>query len=86
MSFGGKTLITDGAGNKYYTVEEALNVLEISRSTFDKRVRKAKVQRFHRPNETKFYYRVEDIQRLKEEAEQFLPVEDNGSRAALAFA
>ena len=78
---------TDQAGNRYYDTEEALQALDVSRSTFDKWISDTKTQKYRRKNDKKNYYRVEDIEGLKNRPSEFFPVEDGEiSRPAPALA
>lgn len=64
----------DKHGQAYYSIHDALNVLGISRRTFEMRKRELGIMAWKPRNERKFYYRVDDILLMKQEDDEFLPV------------
>jgi hypothetical protein len=69
-------IVTDKQGNKYYDIEEGMRVLGVSRSTFLKMVSAAKLGKYRRERDRKVYYRVEDVEALKDRpAEMWLITE-----------
>ena len=80
-------MFTDKEGNRYYHTEEACHVLDISRSTFLKRAKKERLKKWKVDDDKRAYYRVADVEGLRNRAVTITPFEEKrGGRAALAIA
>lgn len=75
-------MMTDKQGNRYYTAEEALDVLGVSRSTFQKMA--SKLTKYRRARDKRHYYRVEDIEKLKSPSDEFWPIREEREEQAPA--
>ena len=79
---------TDAQGHRYYSAEEAWGVLGVRRSTFDRLVKDKKVKKYRKAGDRKYYYRVEDIEALKQRRDvEFKPVDEaekEGTALAIA--
>lgn len=80
--------VTDEEGNRYYDVDDACTALNISRSTFLKRAKDAGLGKWSQEGDKKVYWRVEDVEGLKNRPVKMRPVVEKPKkgRAALAFA
>ncbi len=75
-------MITDPQGNRFYTTKEAYQTLGVSRSTFLKLAKEAKLQKHQVKHDKNRYYRVEDVEGLRNRPVEVVPVEDGKSKAA----
>lgn len=57
-------MITDQAGNRYYSVEEAMQVLGMKRTMFQQMANN--LAKYRQEGDRRHYYRVEDIEALKD--------------------
>lgn len=77
-------MMTDSRGTKYLDVYEAMQKLGVQRSTFDRMIADAKIQKFKRARDKKHYYRLQDIESLKAQPNEFRPVNEPEKELAAA--
>lgn len=64
--------VTDREGVQYYSALEAAKALGVSRATLDRLA--SKFQRYKKDRDRKVYYRVDDIETLKDQPAEMRPI------------